>query len=319
VVRHGRPLLVVRMGQRQLSPEELASCGVPGTVLLPGERVLPPPRDPPCVPWNAAPISDPRLGPYPPESEMCIPDGGDTGLRAGHDREGRLRGVDPSDTVAEYADSKGQRRVAVSNRVCLCVPRFIVMRGEVAPAGNYTLYGPERARGVLGPGAMLSRFATLLHAQREQPVEVTSRARLAGVEFSFGAAAIGLYEGISVVSAARDTGSVTSTCPPPQHVEPPDGPLVLIKWPDRCDVHIGDVVTFFLRYTNRGRQPMTNVAVTDSLTTRLEYVEGSARADRDAVFTTQANEAGSVSLRWEINGALQPGESGVVSFQARVR
>jgi hypothetical protein len=33
----------------------------------------------------------------------------------------------------------------------------------------------------------------------------------------------------------------------------------------------------------------------------------------------QQNEAGSVILRWEINGRLPPGESGIISFQARVR
>ena len=57
----------------------------------------------------------------------------------------------------------------------------------------------------------------------------------------------------------------------------------------------------------------------DSLTARLEYIPGSARSDRDAVFTLQQNEAGSVALRWEITGVLQPGKSGVVSFQARIR
>ena len=44
-----------------------------------------------------------------------------------------------------------------------------------------------------------------------------------------------------------------------------------------------------------------------------------AQADRDAVFTTEANEAGSVILRWEIGGRLLPGEGGVLRFQAKVR
>ena len=96
-------------------------------------------------------------------------------------------------------------------------------------------------------------------------------------------------------------------------------PLLLIKWPDRCATQIGDIVTFFLKYTNQGGQPITDVVVSDSLTARLEYVPGSARSDRDSVFTTQPNEAGSLILRWEINGALPPGQNGVVSFQARIR
>src|SRR5262249_55128299 len=38
---YGRPVLVLRVGQKQLSNEELAWGVVPGTVLLPGERMLP--------------------------------------------------------------------------------------------------------------------------------------------------------------------------------------------------------------------------------------------------------------------------------------
>ena len=68
-----------------------------------------------------------------------------------------------------------------------------------------------------------------------------------------------------------------------------------------------------------GGQPITDVAVSDSLTGRLEYVPGSARADRDAVFTLAPNEAGSQVLRWQISGRLLPGQTGIVSFQARVR
>ena len=63
----------------------------------------------------------------------------------------------------------------------------------------------------------------------------------------------------------------------------------------------------------------TDVAVTDSLSGRLEYVEGSAQSDRDAVFTLAQNEAGSVVLRWEVSGTLQPGQSGRVRFKVRVR
>ena len=61
------------------------------------------------------------------------------------------------------------------------------------------------------------------------------------------------------------------------------------------------------------------VVVSDSLTGRLEYVSGSAKSDRETIFTMQDNEAGSLVLRWEVAGRLLPRESGIVSFQARVR
>ncbi len=95
--------------------------------------------------------------------------------------------------------------------------------------------------------------------------------------------------------------------------------MTLSKWADKQAVQIGDVVTFNLKYTNPGARPITGVVLSDSLTGRLEYIPGSARTDRDAVFTTQINEAGSVILRWEIPGPLLPGHTGTVSFQARVR
>ena len=95
---------------------------------------------------------------------------------------------------------------------------------------------------------------------------------------------------------------------------------MLRKWYEpRGEHQIGDVVTFYLRYTNATLAPITDVAVTDSLIGRLEYVPGSASSDREAVFTIAPNEAGAAILRWEIVGTVVPGQGGVVSFQARIR
>ena len=117
--------------------------------------------------------------------------------------------------------------------------------------------------------------------------------------------------GPEVVSAVVETRDLTVCCN--EAPCPPDKPLVLIKCADRHAANIGDVVTFLLKYSNLGGRPITEVAVTDSLTGRLEYVPGSAKANRDAVFTTQLNEAGSLILHWEVSGPLPPGESGVVT------
>jgi uncharacterized repeat protein (TIGR01451 family) len=102
-------------------------------------------------------------------------------------------------------------------------------------------------------------------------------------------------------------------------IEVPAKPLQLCKWAEQKEYHIGDIVTFHLKYSNLGGKPITDVAVSDSLTARLEYVPGSAKSDRDAVFTLQQNEAGSAIVRWEVRGVLQPGQSGMVTFQARIR
>ena len=82
---------------------------------------------------------------------------------------------------------------------------------------------------------------------------------------------------------------------------------------------IGDTVAFYLKFTNQGGQPISDVVIRDSLTPRFEYVPGSAKTDREALFTVTPNDAGSTVLRWEFGGVLQPHQTGIVSFQVRVR
>jgi uncharacterized repeat protein (TIGR01451 family) len=377
----GRPVLIVRLGGRLLvSEEELAHESVHGTILFPGEKVLTPASRPPCVLCDPRPFHDPFLGPRPPEEE-CLHDGGDHGLPAGIDGDGQLYGLDPEDTVAEYTDSRGRRRITCSNRVCVCVPRYIVLRSET-PLGRYdSVVGPsdtrrvqnqqrievqtpplqaltyEQLRGLNGrqrpsineiiaaPGALVRvtvldaidvplgplvligtpAARTLTQIQRERLLkqlefsrELSTRVNAQGLVEVIATTVVGRIEsGPQVVRGEVETRDLTVCC---NEVPcPPDKPLVLVKCADRCSAQVGDVVTFTLRYSNHGGRPITDVAVTDSLTTRLEYVAGSAQADRPAVFTIQDNEAGSAILRWEISGRLLPGQSGVLRFQARVR
>jgi uncharacterized repeat protein (TIGR01451 family) len=377
----GRPMVIVRMGGRSLvSDEELSHSTVPGTILFPGEKVLMRAAAPPCLLWDCRPFYDPRLGPKPP-AEECINDGGDHGNRAGFDGNGQLAGVEPEDTVAEYTDSHGRRHVTHSNCVCLCVPRFAVLRCET-PLNRYNgvvavndarkvqyqrlfdmLMPPLQTRayeqlqgargrerpsinavvartiGVthfevlqavdvpLGPIALLGTNSVLILSELERARlvkqlelarQLSSRERVQQSASVTVTSVVGRIEaGARIVQAEAETRDLTVCC---NEVPcPPDKPLVLIKCADRPSAQVGDVVTFLLKYSNHGGQPITDVAVTDSLTTRLEYVPGSAQSDRPAVFTTQANEAGSLILRWEITGRLMPGSSGVVRFQARVR
>jgi uncharacterized repeat protein (TIGR01451 family) len=378
--RAGRPVAVVRFGGRAVPPEELARFAVPGTVLMPGEHGLMPAAVPPCLPLADRMFLDPVIGPRPPEEE-CLRDGGDEGLRAGYDAQGQLRGVEPADTVGEYTDAAGRRHIVCSNRVCICVPRYAVLRSET-PFGRYdAVVAVNDTRGIRGQEHMKALVPPILSGQIEQPQAVKSRERpsIWTAEVGIGRAvrvevlqahavevgplaAIGtraMYElreeerlrlvrqlelarllsqregvhendqvtrtgvvarvqgGPEVISAAVETRDFTVCCNETPRV--PDKPLLLFKCADRPAAKVGDIVTFTLRYSNHGGRPLTDVAVNDSLTGRLEYVPGSARSDRDAVFTMQENEAGSLMLRWEVTGKLLPGESGVVRFQAKVR
>ncbi|MCS6851731.1 MAG: DUF11 domain-containing protein [Gemmataceae bacterium] len=374
----GRPMLIVRLGQREVSDQELACSAVPGTVLLPGDGMLSPPARPPSRPWRHVPVYDPILGPK-PLIEECFHDGGDRGPRLNLAPDGRLLGLNPSDTAAEYADSRGHKHVVASNSVCLCVPRYVIARMAAVPAGYEMAVGvagreavqpqgqlhsrlPSRStqqtehldglKGRLRPSAQVSRQALdrivrlevlqgvelplgpgdvlgtqalhrlsdverlQLQRQLDKAIELGGRQGVRGWEQLETTAVVGRVEGLGIVSGTLEVRDVTVCCEKPC---PPEKPLVLWKWVDRHDVQVGDVVTFHIKYSNVGGKPIRDIAVSDSLTPRLEYVPGTARSDRDAVFTVQENEAGSVILRWEISGVLLPGQQGVVSFQARIR
>jgi uncharacterized repeat protein (TIGR01451 family) len=101
---------------------------------------------------------------------------------------------------------------------------------------------------------------------------------------------------------------------------PPGCPkLRLVKVASTPAAKPGETVDFTLRFDNVGNEPIGNVAIVDSLNTRLEYVEGTAQCDREAQFSTHANEGGSVAVRCDLASPLQPGEGGVFRFRCRVR
>ena len=70
--------------------------------------------------------------------------------------------------------------------------------------------------------------------------------------------------------------------------EPPGCPkLRLVKVASTPFAQPGEDVDFTLRFDNIGNQPIGNVAILDSLNTRLEYVPGSAQCSVDAKFAPQ--------------------------------
>lgn len=311
----GRPLVIVRLGERQRTPEELAMRTISGTILLPGDQALGPPAQPPIRPWSCVPMFDPKLGPKFPDEE-CLHDGGDIGQPAGIGPGGELRGLDPSDAVAEYTNDVGQRRIAISNRVCLCVPRFNVVRTELSPVVNEVFVGPHKVEVETPPAVVRRRLPPVLAEQALEAEMVEARLRPAALLEITGPVVIEQELSTGLIIGEQSGQVVIGVCK--ERVVKP-APLVLCKSVDRKEAEIGDIVTFTLKYTNPGGLPITNIVINDSLTGRLEYVPGSAKSERNAVFTTQENQAGSQILRWEISGVLQPGQSGTVSFQARIR
>src|SRR4051812_8334138 len=152
----GRGMMIVRLGERDVPPAELLAVAIPGTVLVPGDAGMPPPACPPTLNLARFQWFDPILGPKKPLEEI-LPDGGDVGPRVGIGPDGRLGGLDPTDTAAEYRYGAGARRVTISNRVCLFSPRFAVLRQEwqtTAEAAAIVTAGTET---VLGNAVLLNR------------------------------------------------------------------------------------------------------------------------------------------------------------------
>lgn len=100
--------------------------------------------------------------------------------------------------------------------------------------------------------------------------------------------------------------------------------------PDKCAVRIfktashsfansGDIVSFTLRFDNSGPNPVENIVIMDSLSPRLEYIEGSQQCSVDVRFTDGPNEVGSKVLKWELVNPLKPSDGGAISFDCRVR
>jgi len=101
---------------------------------------------------------------------------------------------------------------------------------------------------------------------------------------------------------------------------PPGKPrLRLVKVASQSEALPGEIIDFTLRFDNVGEQKIGNVTIVDSLTTRLEYVEGSAQCSLKAKFGTQENDGDSLVLRWEIDDPLDTGAGGIIRFKCRVR
>ena len=79
------------------------------------------------------------------------------------------------------------------------------------------------------------------------------------------------------------------------------------------------MVDFTIRFDNIGRDVIGNVTIIDNLSPRLEYIADTAECSIDAEFKTTPNEAGSFTMRWEIDKPLEVRDGGLIRFQCRVR
>lgn len=316
-IANGRLVAIVRLGDRRPTAEWLRMTAIDGTILLPGERYLKAPAVPPTLPFFACPLFDPILGPKPPNEE-CFVDGDDKKEPLGIGPDGKLGGLNPTDVGVEYTIN-GRRKVTTSCQVCICSPRFMIRKVELAPGGYNVAVPITGNTGLVALAGAKERYAPMVDIGREKPSEFDARIRplayigKVGTAFYVGTSkpsVVGQIQGLAVTGALVEPELLTNTACPlsvSKTVEPP-GP----KQP-------GDIVTFTITFKNTGSQPISDLVVSDSLSGRLEYVQGTAVTDRPANFTASANEVGSVIMRWDLPGTLYPGQAGTVKFKAKVR
>ena len=314
---NGRIVAVLRIGDRTPTADEMTRWSIDGTVLLPGQGKLGLPGVPPLFGCSPVPLYDPILGPKPLKEE-CFPNGGDGGPRIGIGPDGRLGNLDPTDAAAEYTRG-GRREAAVSNVVCLCSPRFVARRAEAAATRYTTTATPAVAnqfvaRSVFRQRAyaeeLLTRERTLGLDGRMRPAAVLELDVLHALGSKIRTQAFVLVNGVQQVAAVVE----------PDEINNFPTRLVLTKSVEPAGPYKpGDVVTITLKYANYTRQAVTDLVVSDSLSGRLEYLDGTAMSDRPSNVTTADNEAGSKVVRFDIPGPIPPGGTGVVVFQVKVR
>lgn len=316
----GRPMLILRVGERPFTKDELAAENVPGTILFPGVKIPPTPALPPRFPFGGIIVYDPIIGAK-GAGEECLKDGGDIGPRVGPGPGGGIGGLDPSDTAMQFTTRWGTK-VAPSNRVCICVPRFAAARVDTGPAAQHVLMVPEGVHRVQpvaaltvynGPGASraFEQLKGFIGSQRASMLEMRTGPMALDL-WSGRPAGFSSIKGVATLAQARGPEEITAF--------PGCTSLLLQKSIDPANPdQIGQEVTVRLRFMNPTTETMTDVVVADNLTTRLEYIEGSAQSSRPATFSATPNGAGSVVLQWAIDGAVKPGESGTITFKVRIR
>jgi uncharacterized repeat protein (TIGR01451 family) len=312
---NGRVVAVIKLGDRVPDASELT--GVGNTVLFPDARTLGAAAGPASLSWSGVPLFDPILGPKPP-TEECLTDGGDKKVILGIGPDGKVAGLDSTDVSVEYTQGN-KRKVTTSNEICICSPRFVARTAEVNPGRIKSAVHLGSEFSARGQRTYAQDIATQAVLARDRTAEIDVRIR-PGVALTLEhLAAFGLSSRPVAVAASNGTLVVASAIEPDEITSYPDQLVVTKSVEPKGAVPIGGVVTITIKFANRTKNPLRDLVLSDSLSGRLEYVSGSARADRPANVTTVANEAGSVVLRFEVPGVIQPGQGGVVTFQAKIR
>jgi uncharacterized repeat protein (TIGR01451 family) len=187
------------------------------------------------------------------------------------------------------------------------------LRGRLTYAAHQTELLPHAFDFGFRAFENISLIRTGIYVGNEQPI--LARGAQAAVAWT-------RNEGVEVIldehAAAADIAGqkpqetiVFGTSPSPR--------LRIVKVASTPVAEPGDEVSFTIRFDNLGPQPIGSVQIIDSLTTRLEYVSGSAQCSLKAHFSTQPNEGESLVVRCVLDDPLPNGKGGVFRFRCIVR
>lgn len=290
----GRPVAILRWGNKEPTADDLA-----GRSMNMGAPV--------CGP--VVPTKPFKIG------EECLRDGGDFHKPA-HFANGKLKGLDPSDTVMTYKDRTGKKIILPSNPVCLCVPRFVNIRIVTTPEG-FNLNEAANRVAIAEQGLLVAKRDLAMPAkQLEEGIILKLRQKAQADVTLENIVSYTKVQGVKIIGRlekAKETVGTESDekcCPEP---------LEVCKSVSTDKAQIGDIVTFRISYANKSCEDIHDVAISDSLASRFEYIPGTAKSTREAVFVTTQNEVGSLVLRWELKDPLAAKQAGEVKFQARVK
>jgi uncharacterized repeat protein (TIGR01451 family) len=296
-------------------------------------------------------------------------DGGDRGLPFHYENNDRA-GFESEDTVGEFEDHLGNRRVKPSTRVAIYSPRFASVSTLTEPRENALAQAPAAADTALVTQRFDSRLVTSFHNEYNAPGGVLVRSRASGMDAeaeSHGfdqstnislndgldraiqnlqflqsgrmnkadAAVIGEYVKNAALWTRNQSPSIQATTSAGMEVRATfkameivgiedsrkqRGDLRIVKLADKKVAQPGDVVTFTLRYDNLGDFELKNIRIVDNLTPRLEYIDGSATFEGPSgELLSFDNGEGSLILLFKIDGELDGGQGGVITFQTTVR
>lgn len=107
-------------------------------------------------------------------------DGGDRGYPVHYNRE-VMQGVETEDTVAEYHDDQGNRRVKASNRVAIYAPRFAAVRSVNGVREDYNVQRVTNHFDQVQGAGLRSQMAGKTNLQRDRVQGVRMRSRAGGL------------------------------------------------------------------------------------------------------------------------------------------